>query len=52
VKEFNVITTRFKNILAQEQGRRKAHHADSEDEIDESENEEVDDNNDTPAEGE
>ncbi|MDR0544055.1 MAG: hypothetical protein LBG30_01720, partial [Odoribacteraceae bacterium] len=24
VDEFNVITTRFKNILAQEQGRRKA----------------------------
>ena len=45
VKEFNVITTRFKNILKQEQGRRKAAAAGSDDET-----EDIEDDNDTPVE--
>ena len=35
VKEYNEIAKRYKNILKQEQGRRKAHHADADDEVDE-----------------
>ncbi|MDR0544398.1 MAG: DUF6261 family protein, partial [Odoribacteraceae bacterium] len=35
VKEYNEIAKRYKNILKQEQGRRKAHHADPDDEVDE-----------------
>ncbi|MDR0543786.1 MAG: DUF6261 family protein, partial [Odoribacteraceae bacterium] len=49
VKEYNEIVKRYRNILKQEQGRRKAHHADAEDEVDE-DNEDEENNDDTPIE--
>jgi hypothetical protein len=50
VKEYNEIAKRYKNILAQEQGRRKAHHADSGDEVDEDNTDDETEENDNETE--